>query len=88
LKIDSSLLFAVERRESMTLQQRRYVSFFIRIWEEPREMEDENPEWRGSVENIQTGQRKYFNGMENLVGFIREQCNGFGIPWNRRKYIA
>jgi hypothetical protein len=26
--------------------------------------------------------------MENLVGFIREQCNGFGISWNKRKYIA
>jgi hypothetical protein len=72
----------------MSLQQRRYVSFFIRIWEEPREMEDENPEWRGSVENVQTGQKNYFKGMENLVSFIREQCNGFGISWNKRKYIA
>jgi len=35
-------------------------------------VEDENPEWRGTVENVQTGQRKYFKGMENLVGFIRE----------------
>ena len=33
----------------MSLQQPRYVSFFIRIWEEPREIEDQNPEWRGSV---------------------------------------
>jgi len=80
--------FAVERREIMSLQQRRYVSFFIRIWEEPREMKDEKSEWRGSVENIQTGQKSYFNGLENLIGFIREQCNGLGISWNKRKYIA
>jgi hypothetical protein len=88
IEIDSSFLFAVERRKSMTLQQRKYVSFFIRIWEEPREMEDENPEWRGSVENVQTGQKNYFKGMENLVGFIREQCNGFGVSWNKKRYIA
>ena len=72
----------------MSLQQPKYVSFFIRIWEEPREMEDENPEWRGSVENVQTGQKNYFKGMDNLVGLIHEQCNGFGISWSKRRYIA
>lgn len=72
----------------MPSERQKYVSFLIRIWQEPREIEGEGSEWRGSVENIQTGQKGYFKDLETLVGFTREQLNHLGISRGQRRYIA
>jgi hypothetical protein len=45
-------------------------SFVVRIWQEPREIVDELPDWRGWVEHVQSGERTYFRDMEESAAFI------------------
>lgn len=45
-------------------------SFVIRVWQEPREIEDAGPEWRGRIEHVQSGDRAYFRHLDKMVEFI------------------
>jgi len=73
----------------MPSERQKYVSFLIRIWQEPREIEGQGFEWRGSIENIQTGHKGYFKDLETLLKFTREQLDTLGLsPEKRRKYIV
>jgi len=46
-------------------------TFIVRIWREPREIEGMAPEWRGLVERVGKGERRYFRHLEELVGFMQ-----------------
>lgn len=72
----------------MTSKQEKYASFLVRIWEEPRERRNEVPEWRGSVEHVQTGQKRYFIDADTLVHFIGEVVGDWNGTRSRRRYIA
>jgi hypothetical protein len=45
--------------------------FIVRIWREPREIEEAQAEWRGVVEHIPTGQRRYFKDMDEIKHFVQ-----------------
>ena len=47
--------------------------FIIRVWYEPREIEDTKPEWRGMVENIKTHEIAYFDHPELLIDYIKQK---------------
>ncbi len=56
--------------------------FVIRMWQEPDVAEipgqpalatSPNPEWRGSVQHIRSGERVYFMRLPDLNEFIRSQ---------------
>ena len=36
-------------------------AFILRIWQEPREIENAAPEWRAMIEHVQTGKRRYLS---------------------------
>jgi hypothetical protein len=44
--------------------------FILRFWLEPREIEGAEPEWRGVVEHVQSGERRYFQNLEVMLSFI------------------
>ena len=44
--------------------------FTVRLWRERREGEREKPIWRGSVQHLQSGERKYFRRFAGLLSFI------------------
>ncbi len=44
--------------------------FIVRIWREARESEGDPPEWRGSIEHVKTGERRYVKQLDEVVGFI------------------
>jgi len=50
--------------------KRRYASFLVRVWQEPGD-EDHAAGWRGSVEHVQTGEKRFFNSMESLLAYLR-----------------
>ena len=50
---------------------RRHL-FIVRIWQQT---EGTNPEWRGSVEHVPSGQRIYFLSLKDLNDFILEQLS-------------
>ncbi len=49
-----------------------YKSFLVRLWWEDEEEEPEGG-WRGEVEAIQTGQKREFGNVEEMVRFLQMQ---------------
>jgi hypothetical protein len=54
----------------MSSLDERSHTFVVRIWEERRELPEALPTWRGRVDEVRTGVRKYFNTLEDLVGYL------------------
>lgn len=48
----------------------RTLVFVIRIWQEPREIDDAAAGWRGSIEALQDGRRRYFTRLEEIPAFL------------------
>lgn len=46
--------------------------FVLRIWPEPRSFEGMTPVWRGSVNDIDGGQTRYFDRMTGLARILRD----------------
>jgi len=47
-------------------------TFIVRIWREPREIEGLVAEWRGLIERVASGDRRYFQRLDELVSFIQD----------------
>jgi hypothetical protein len=45
-------------------------SFVVRIWIEPREYPKAPVEWRGMIQDVISGQSKYFRELDEMVAFI------------------
>jgi hypothetical protein len=54
-------------------------SYIVRIWLEPREIEGANIEWKGSVQHVTSGERKYFTTFAQLNAFIAK-CAALDVP--------
>jgi hypothetical protein len=49
-----------------------YISFLVRLWQEAGQGRLVPPrDWQGEIECIQTGQRRTFATLEELLGFLR-----------------
>ena len=44
--------------------------FVVRLWQEPREIEGAPPEWRGMIEHVSSGDRRYFRELEDITSII------------------
>jgi hypothetical protein len=47
-------------------------TFIVRIWREPREIEGLAAEWRGQIERVGGGERRYFRRLDELVSFMQD----------------
>jgi RecB family exonuclease len=54
------------------LTNRQQHLFIVRTWREPSTVVATS-EWRGLVEHVSTGQRRYFTRLEDLDRFILQQ---------------
>jgi hypothetical protein len=57
-------------------QQRRYLSYLLRLWQESDGSSDPPgaaPVWRASLESPQSDERQGFAGLNELVAFLQEQ---------------
>ena len=54
------------------MQQDTY-SFVVRIWPEAADSRGQVLAWRGSVDSVSTGERIYFDEIEDVPAFIRKQ---------------
>lgn len=61
-----------ESRVMKSLDERTYT-YVVKIWEERRDMAGAEPTWRGSVEDIQTGTRRYFDALHDLSSYLGRQ---------------
>lgn len=44
--------------------------FIVRIWLEPRELEGEAPQLRGSVEHVPSGERRWVKALDEVTAFM------------------
>jgi hypothetical protein len=54
-------------------------SFIARFWLEPREIKDAKPIWRGVVEHVASGQRRYLEDLDEVKAFITVHLQDTGI---------
>ncbi len=53
--------------------------FIVRIWCEPREIEGKLPEWRGEIENVHSGERRYLKNLAEITPFIKPFLEKMGV---------
>jgi len=68
--------------ESVELEQRRYISYLLRLWQIEG---GEKPIWRASLESAATGERRGFAGLEELLGFLQAQTGILPAAGEARK---
>ena len=44
--------------------------FIVRIWRETRESEHSAPVWRGTIEHVPSGKRRYVKSLDEINDFI------------------
>jgi len=57
----------------MTDQSPHYMAFLLRLW---RVDEVDGVQWRASLEEPNTGERRGFADIDRLCAFLEEQCRG------------
>lgn len=55
--------------------------FIVRVWREPRELEDAAIIWRGVIEHVDSGDRRYFRRLGAVTGFIRSYLVQMGVEF-------
>lgn len=68
----------------MTLLEDRTTAFIVRIWCERGDTASLAPEWRGSVEHVQTGQRAFFRHLDAVIDFMKPHLQGIGVDAQQR----
>jgi len=53
-------------------------AFIVRVWRESRELAGVPAPWRGSVEHVPEGERRYLRDANEIVGFVL----GYTGPWS------
>ena len=72
------------RSGAMTLLEDRTAVFIVRIWCERGDGPSLAPEWRGSVEHVQTGARAFFRHLDVVLEFMKPHLEGIGIDAQQR----
>jgi hypothetical protein len=62
-------------------------AFIVRIWIEPREIEGETPLWRGVIEHVGSGERRYIKHLKELEEFIAIYLKKMGVGLGRECWI-
>lgn len=68
----------------MALLEDRTTAFIVRIWCERGDSASLAPEWRGSVEHVQTGQRAFFRHLDAVIDFMKPHLQGIGVDAQQR----
>ena len=59
--------------QGMSSLDERSHTFVVRIWEERRDLANATPTWRGRVDEVRTGARRYFTTLEDLMTYLSNQ---------------
>ena len=72
----------------MTDLRNRTQVFILRIWQEPREIEGKQAEWRGVIEHIATGTRYFFNDLSELDFYILPYLEEMNVRIDRHSRLC
>ena len=62
-------------------------AFIVRIWHEELDSEGNGLAWRGSIQHVGSNKRLYFQDLEGILRFVREQT-GINTQHPERKWSA
>lgn len=68
----------------MTSTEKKREVFVIRIWRERRELQEIPPEWRGEIECIGSGERRYLKSLDEIIAFIAPYLEQMGVKIERQ----
>jgi hypothetical protein len=75
----------------MTSFEKHTHVFILRVWRESREVEGSAPEWRGMIEHVPSGERRYVQSLDSISAFILPYLIGMGvrleIRWRVRQWL-
>jgi hypothetical protein len=54
--------------------------FIVRIWPEPREIQGAPVEWRGLIEHVFSGEKRYLNNLDEIVAFLARYLRDLDDP--------
>lgn len=60
-----------ERRQKRPSRGRKELTLVVRLWAEDDPTKEES--WRGQVEHVPLGEKKYFKDLEQLLQIIRHE---------------
>jgi hypothetical protein len=52
----------------------------VRIWPEPREIQGAPVEWRGLIEHVFSGEKRYLNNLDEIVAFLARYLRDLDDP--------
>ncbi len=61
-------------------EHKHYAAYLVRLW---KEKGTEHDQWRASVEDPRTGERRGFANIEDLFAFLRERTASSGDATGR-----
>jgi hypothetical protein len=65
----------------MNIDEDSSHAFIVRFWLEPRELENAGPIWRGVIEHVASGHRRYLKNLDEINTFIESYLPGINeIP--------
>lgn len=62
----------------MDLLEESDHAFVIRIWKESREIEGASPTWRGVIEHVRSGKKRYLRDFSTIASFIIPYLEAMG----------
>lgn len=70
--------------------QNRHV-FILRIWRESRELAGKSPEWRGEIECVRSGERRFLKRLHEIAEFVAPYLDEMGVrlefPWQIKNWL-
>ncbi|TQV85966.1 hypothetical protein [Aliikangiella coralliicola] len=70
---------ANSENSEMTLSDEKSTSFIVRIWREGGNTAKEQVDWRGSIEQVQSGEKTYFQDLRCIQTFMKPYIEALGI---------
>lgn len=64
----------------MTQSERNHHLFILRIWKEPRELPGALPLWRGVIEHVGSGERRYVKALDEITAFLARYLEETAVP--------
>jgi hypothetical protein len=72
------------------IEQNTHV-FVVRIWSEAREVEGAAPTWRGVIEHIPSGERRYVQNLDDITIFMAAYLVKMGMKltlcWQIKRWL-
>ena len=70
MESEGKLEFSMQGNENADRGQATSHTFIARFWLERREIKDAKPIWRGVVEHVISGERRYLEDLDEIKTFI------------------